>query len=269
MTAGRVVGPFELTALETALVPLIRRAGAAALAVYGKDFEVTRKDDASPVTEADHRAEAILEAGLASLSPSLPVVAEEAVSAGRGPGPRAAPAFWLVDPVDGTKEFVRRSGEWTVNIGLVVDRKPVFGLILAPVSGALYGGAVGAGAWRIRDDGPREAITARATPPEGLTVISSRGHGDRDRLAALLAGRKVAGHATAGSSLKFCRLAEGEADIYPRYGPTSEWDTCAGQAILEAAGGQVVDAETGAPLSYAKRADFLNPAFIARGRGAG
>lgn len=267
MSGAERVGPFARAGLEDVLIPAIREAGAAALDVYARDFEVDRKADASPVTEADRRAEAILEPVLAGLAPSLPVVAEEAVSAGRVPDVRAVRAFWLVDPVDGTKEFVRRSGEWTVNIGLVVERRAVFGLIFAPVADLLYGGALGAGAWRLSGGGPRDAITARKAPAEGLTVISSRSHGDPDAIADLLRGHAVAGHATAGSSLKFCRLAEGTADVYPRYGPTSEWDTCAGQAILEAAGGHVADAETGEPFRYAKRPDFLNPAFIAWGMG--
>jgi 3'(2'), 5'-bisphosphate nucleotidase len=192
-------------------------------------------------------------------------VAEEAASEGRIPSLAAAPAFWLVDPVDGTKEFVGRTGEWTVNIGLVIRGQARFGLILAPVTGELYGGSWGGEAWRQIGNGPRVSISTRKPPREGVTVIVSRRHGDDEKIEALLAGRPVADRITAGSSLKFCRIAEGQADIYPRYGPTSEWDTCAGQAILQAAGGAVVVADTGKPLGYAKRADFLNPPFIAWG----
>jgi len=244
---------------------IARRAGEAILAVYATDFAVRGKADASPVTEADERAEALIVPALQALAPDVPVVAEEAVAAGRVPvvGRR----FWLVDPLDGTKEFVSRNGEFTVNIALIEDGTPRLGVVLAPAlgpGGRLFAGAVGDGAW-LEEGGARRAIAARVPPAEGLTVVSSRSHGDAAALEAFLAGRAVARSVTAGSSLKLCLLAAGEADCYPRLGRTMEWDIAAGHAVLAAAGGRV-DTLDGAPLTYGKPG-FENPHFVAWGAG--
>lgn len=251
-----------LARLAEALIPVIREAGRAVMTVYDGDFAVQTKDDHSPVTDADGRAEAIILAALADLTPDIPVAAEESIAEGRIPMVGDEP-FWLVDPLDGTKEFIKRNGEFTVNIGLVVDRRPVLGLVLAPAQDVLYLGHGPGTAWRLDADGAA-AIRCRRPGPEGLVVLASRSHGDGGALDAYLRRYPVASRANAGSSLKFCRLAEGAADLYPRLAPTCEWDTAAAHAVLLAAGGRV-ETEDGAPLGYAKRADFLNPHFIAFG----
>lgn len=241
-------------------------AGRIVLEVYGRDFSVTAKDDASPVTEADQRAEALITPALQALLPAVPVVAEEAATAGLS---RTADAlgnrFWLVDPLDGTREFIDRNGEFTVNVALVEDGQPVLGVVLAPALGRLYLGARGVGAFVQQGDdaGSRRAIACRPPPARGLTVLASRSHADRAALDAFLAPYRVAQFVSAGSSLKLCRIAEGEADLYPRLGRTMEWDIAAGQAVLEAAGGQVRDLQ-GRPLRHGKPG-FENPHFVASG----
>ena len=239
---------------------IARAAGAAIMAVYGTDFSVRDKSDASPVTEADVRAEALILAGLRELAPDVPVVAEEAAAAGQIP--LVGSRFWLVDPLDGTKEFIGRNGEFTVNIALVEGGVPVLGVVLAPALGRLYAGALGGGAF-VEDDQRRRPIRCRSVPPAGLTVVGSRSHGDEAALSAFLAGRKVASVASAGSSLKLCMVAAGEADLYPRLGRTMEWDIAAGHAVLLAAGGGVADL-SGAALTYGKPG-FENPHFVASG----
>jgi 3'(2'), 5'-bisphosphate nucleotidase len=172
--------------------------------------------------------------------------------------------FWLVDPLDGTKEFLDRTDEFTINIALIEDRAPVLGVVLAPARGLLFAAAPGVGP-RLEDGASRRSIVARPIPPEGATMVSSRSHGDREALDRFTAARRVVRATVAGSSLKFCLLAAGEADVYPRFGRTMEWDTAAGDAILRAAGGRVTDLE-GRPLTYGKPG-FENPHFIAWGRG--
>lgn len=240
---------------------LIREAGRAVMAVYATDFDVRGKDDASPVTAADERAEAIILDGLARLSPGVPVVAEEQAAAGESPEPGAR--FWLVDPLDGTREFIKRNGEFTVNIALVEDGRPVLGLVHAPALDRLYWGRAGHGAGVVDADGER-AIRVRTPPPEGLTVVASRSHSDPATLAAYLGGRPVAQLINAGSSLKLCLVAEGRADLYPRLGRTMEWDIAAGHAVLAAAGGHVRRVDDGRELAYGKPG-LDNPHFIASG----
>jgi 3'(2'), 5'-bisphosphate nucleotidase len=249
-------------ALVPALLAIARDAGKAILQHYHP--EVTRGDkaDGSPVTAADHASEAIIVRALRQLDPAVPVVAEEEFAAGRVPAV-AADRFWLVDPLDGTKEFLKANGEFTVNIGLVEDRRPVLGVIHAPVADEYFWGAQGR-AFARNGDGPARPIAARPAPPEGLVVLASRSHSNRDDLKRFLADMKVAEIRISGSAIKFCRLAEGRADLYPRLGPTMEWDTAAGQAILEAAGGSVTTID-GRPFHYAKPG-FLNGHFVARGR---
>lgn len=241
---------------------LAARAGEIILSVRARGFTTARKADRSPVTEADRESEAAILAGLRAATPEIAVVAEEAVAAGQAP--ELGDNFWCVDPLDGTREFAGGTDDFAVCIGLVRGRKPVLGVVGAPVAGALYGGIVGSGAVR-RDGAGERAIAARLPPAEGLTVATSRHHGDDTRLAAFLAERAVAGRVMLGSALKFCLLAEGKADLYPRFGTTMEWDTAAGQALLEAAGGEVQAIESGAVLGYAKP-DWRNPHFCARGR---
>lgn len=253
---------LSLPDLLERVVAITRRAGDVVLEVYSTDFAVRGKDDASPVTEADERAEAIIVPALKALAPEIPVVAEEAVAA--GDVPEVGRRFWLVDPLDGTKEFISRNGEFTVNIALVEDGKPVLGAVLAPALGRLFAGVVGSGAYVEDADGHR-AITTRTTPAEGLTVVASRSHGDAAALDAFLAGRKVADLKNAGSSLKLCLVASGEADLYPRLGRTMEWDIAAGHAVLAAAGGKVMKLD-GTPLTYGKPG-FDNPHFYAAGHG--
>jgi 3'(2'), 5'-bisphosphate nucleotidase len=242
------------------VIRIARAAGQAVMEVYGTDYAVKGKADQSPVTEADVRAEAIILAGLRVLTPDLPIVAEEAVAAGDVPSVGAS--FWLVDPLDGTKEFIGRNGEFTVNIAMVHYGVPVLGVVFAPALGRLFAGGRDSGAF-IEDAAGRRKIHCRATPPEGLTVVASRSHGDASALDAFLSGRKVASLVSAGSSLKLCLVAAGEADLYPRLGRTMEWDIAAGHAVLLAAGGYLVDI-AGSPLRYGKPG-FENPHFVASG----
>ena len=248
-------------ALLESLVPIVCAAGEVVMAVYATDFEVARKGDASPVTRADERAEAVISAALLRLEPNIPVVGEEAVSAGQIP--RVGERFWLVDPLDGTKEFISRNGEFTVNIALIERGQAVLGLVLAPALGVLYGGGRGLGAW-VERCGQRTPVACRTVPPEGLSVVASRSHGDAAALNAFLAGRKVARSVSAGSSLKLCLVAAGEADVYPRLGRTMEWDIAAGHAVLHGAGGSIERVDDGGPLTYGKPG-FDNPHFAAWG----
>jgi len=251
---------MDASELLEEVVAIARSAGDVVLEVYSAAFTVREKADGSPVTEADERAESRILAGLAALTPHVPVVSEEAHSGGRVP--HVDGRFWLVDPLDGTREFVDRTGEFTVNIALVEDGEPTLGVVLAPALRRLFGGARGIGAF-AEHDGKRRSIACRPPPGEGLTVVSSRSHGDLAALTAFLAGRRVASSAYAGSSLKFCLVAAGEADLYPRLGRTMEWDTAAGHAVLAAAGGHVATLD-GRELTYAKP-HFSNPHFVATG----
>jgi 3'(2'), 5'-bisphosphate nucleotidase len=248
-----------------ALATLTRQAGAAVMAVYASAFDVSNKGDDSPVTLADVQAEAIIVAGLKALAPEIPIVAEEAMAA--GDAPQIGRRFWLVDPLDGTREFVGRNGEFTVNIALVEDGAPVLGVVFAPAIDRLFAGQVGQGGF-VEDAGVRRPLGCRWPPPEGLVLLASRSHGDEAALRAFMArdlvDEKVARVAYAGSSLKLCLIAAGEADIYPRFGRTMEWDIAAGHAVLAAAGGSVNTLD-GQALRYGK-AGFENPHFCARGR---
>jgi 3'(2'), 5'-bisphosphate nucleotidase len=239
---------------------LAERAGAEIRAIRERGFQVHRKADQSMVTEADHAAEAIILAGLRHALPGCIVIAEEEVAGGKIT--EAAEEFWLVDPLDGTREFTSGGDDFAVNIGLVRNGKPVLGVVGVPATGEIFGGIVGLGAWRQKQ-GQRMPIAVRHAPPEGLTVVASRHHGDQARLDAFLGGRTVARVVNFGSSLKFCRLAEGQADLYPRFGRTMEWDTCAPQAVLVAAGGSV-DTLEGQPLHYGKFG-WDNPHFVCWG----
>jgi 3'(2'), 5'-bisphosphate nucleotidase len=240
-----------------ALAVAAREAGEAILAVRRRGFDVERKGDASPVTEADRAAERIILDALARAAPGVPVIAEEEVAAGRIPAHGST--YFLVDPLDGTKEFVRGGDDYTVNIGLIVDGAPQLGVVLAPETGRLHAGIVGEGAW-LEDASGRVPIRTRERGAE-LVAVASKSHFTQNTSDYLDALCKGCGHVSIGSSLKFCIVAEGQADIYPRLSPTSEWDTAAGHAVLLGAGGRI-DGPDGTPLRYGKTA-FLNRAFVA------
>jgi 3'(2'), 5'-bisphosphate nucleotidase len=236
------------------------QAGAVILEHYAAGTTVSHKADSSPVTEADEAGEAVILAALRLLTPDVPIVAEEAVSRGEQPNVGAGP-FWLVDPLDGTKEFISRNGEFTVNIGLIEHGEPVLGVVLAPARGLAWWGAAGLGASRRENDTVRP-IRTRARPAQGVVAVASRSHRDA-ATEAWLKGEGIEHTVSAGSSLKFCLVAEAEADVYPRFGPTMEWDTAAGDAVLRAAGGRVTTVD-GDPFRYVKQG-FRNPGFIAWG----
>ncbi|MBD8872434.1 3'(2'),5'-bisphosphate nucleotidase CysQ [Rhodanobacter sp. DHB23] len=242
---------------------LAHRAGEAILEVYRQDFDVELKDDRSPLTAADLAAQKVIAEGLALLDPVLPLVSEEA-SQVSWEQRRAWARHWLVDPLDGTREFVKRNGEFTVNIALIDRHEPVLGVVLAPVTGDLYAAARGIGAWwQAGDGGDWERIGTRALARPAV-VAGSRSHGgsQEEALHRLLGEGFVL--QPLGSSLKFCLLARGGADVYLRLGPTSEWDTAAAQCVLEEAGGAVLDLH-GKPLRYDRGESLLNPEFIAVG----
>ncbi|WP_051660811.1 3'(2'),5'-bisphosphate nucleotidase CysQ [Bosea sp. 117] len=263
MSIPIAVGPELLRLAELSI-----RAGEVILDIYASDFTVTRKADCSPVTEADQRAEAIILEGLREIAPDLPVIAEEEAAAGRLP--EIGSRFFLVDPLDGTREFLARNGEFTVNIARIEDGVAVAGVVYAPALGVLYAGAAGT-AFKARiADGALTDIRPIAVrhAPEAIVAIGSRSHGSSET-AAWLARYGEVSFTSAGSSLKFCLVAEGAADIYPRLGRTMEWDTAAGDAVLRAAGG-IVTRLDGRPLLYGKSvqsedAPFANPHFVAFG----
>jgi len=237
-------------------------AGDAIMRIYDSEFTVELKDDRSPLTEADRASHALIVAGLSSLQPVLPVLSEE--SAPEELRDRLNwESYWLVDPLDGTKEFVKRNGEFTVNIALVEQNRAVMGVVLAPAKELEYSGTLGLGAWKRVLGGPLEQIrtTSRQTGPD--RVVCSRSH-PSGALAAYL--ERLGPHELKpmGSSLKICLVADGQADIYPRLGPTSEWDTAAAQAILESAGGGMID-PVGQTLRYNTKDSLLNPYFLAYG----
>ena len=266
MDAQPVTDPARATILTAAMredvIAIARTAAAEILAVYHGDFAVAHKDDRSPLTAADLAAHHAIVDGLARVTPDVPVLSEESaheVAAARRLG---WPRLWVVDPLDGTREFIKRNGEFTVNIALVEHGVATFGVVLAPVTGVVWhgGGAIGA-CRRAGDDERALHVRAPATAP--LRVSASRSHRDA-RTEAFLAAMGDIQVIGLGSSLKFCRIAEGRIDVYPRFGPTSEWDTAAAQAVLEGAGGQVVDPR-GRPFRYNQRDTILNGDFIALG----
>jgi 3'(2'), 5'-bisphosphate nucleotidase len=239
------------------LAEAAREAGEAILEIVGRGFEVEAKQDSSPVTEADRAAELIILGALARAAPGIPVIAEEEVAAGRIPAHEDT--YFLVDPLDGTKEFIRGGDDYTVNIGLIECGTPKLGVVFAPATGRLHGGCVGQGAW-VEEGQGRKAVSTRARG-EITTAVASKSHLNQATIDYLEAAVGNCGYLSIGSSLKFCIVAEGKADIYPRASPTSEWDTAAGHAVLLAAGG-LVDGPDGQSLRYGKPA-FLNRAFVA------
>jgi 3'(2'),5'-bisphosphate nucleotidase len=263
---------IELISLHS-LVKIALAAGVKILETYQTDFDVAYKADESPVTEADTAAEAIIVSGLGRNFPNIAIVAEEAVAA--GDVPETGERFFLVDPLDGSKEFISKNGEFTVNIALIESGTPVAGVVYAPALGRIWWGSAHEGAFAARVIDPAldprlvdEAPIAVRAAPEGLCAVGSRSHGSGEgdeRLSRFA----ISEFKSAGSSLKFCLVASGEADLYPRLGRTMEWDTAAGDAILRAAGGKVLCLD-GSPFDYGKRnqtgdSDFANPFFIALG----
>lgn len=250
--------PQNQNTLLESVMTIARDAGALIMEIYQSDFEVRGKEDASPVTQADEQAEQLILPRLRALQPQTPIVSEEA--AAKGDIPQTNQRFWLVDPLDGTKEFIQRNGEFTVNIALIEDGHPILGVVYAPALDRMYAGMQGAGAW-MEFNGQRQPITCRDIPTDGLDVVASRSHGDTQALDQFLQGRLVRSLKSAGSSLKICLVAAGEADIYPRLGRTMEWDIAAGHAVLAAAGGQIRTLD-GDVLRYGKP-DLSNPHFYA------
>ncbi len=264
---------LDYSALTENLRRIAHKAAQEVMAVYGQNIEVKHKDDRSPVTEADVRAERVILQELARLAPDIPVISEEAAS--QGDIPEVDNVFFLVDPLDGTKEFIRRNGEFTVNIALIVNQIPVIGVVYAPAKKRLfYGEGPGLAFEQDLDpslnvdltDAPAPRhIQTRMPPQGGLIAVASRSHRDSetdDYLEQFNINEFIA----AGSSLKFCLIAAGEADIYPRFGPTMEWDIAAGHAVLNAAGGSVTKID-GTPFVYGKKETaFKNPFFVARGK---
>ena len=254
-----VVSSEDYERLAASARHLALEAGRTIMSFYRQGTPVETKADSTPVTEADRAADGLIVTGLQAATPDIPVISEESTSTGPAP---AGGRFWLVDPLDGTREFITRTGEFTVNIALIEDGRPVLGVLHAPVQDETYIADGHGEVVRIVGNGSPQPIFARAVPDEGPAVVASRLHRDpeTDRYIANLRPERIE---SAGSALKFGLLARGEADVYPRFGRTMEWDTAAGQAILEAAGGHVRDLN-GRELRYGK-AGFVNPPFVACG----
>lgn len=248
--------------LREGVIAIAQAAAEAILRVYEGGFEVERKADASPLTQADLAAHHCIVDALATLTPHIPVLSEESAHLVDVDTRRRWTRLWLVDPLDGTREFVKRNGEFTVNIALVEDGVATFGVIQAPVTGTVWHGAPGQGAW-LRDARGERPLRTRVPAASPLSVAASRSHRD-PRTEAVVSRMGRVEPVGLGSSLKFCRIAEGGMDVYPRFGPTSEWDTAAGQAILEGAGGLLLDPR-GRPFRYNQRQTLLNGEFIAMG----
>jgi 3'(2'), 5'-bisphosphate nucleotidase len=260
----KIMQPGQPKNLLPEIVALARRAGDAILEVYARQFEVTTKGDQSPLTLADVRSHEIIVEGLHSLTPAIPVLSEEASDIPFDERRRWG-QFWLVDPLDGTREFVSRNGEFTVNIALVEAHTSVLGVVHLPVKGVTYSGIPGDGAFR-RGGGDAERIQVCTPAASPLRIVGSRSHRG-DSLDRFLPRFEPYELVAVGSSIKFCLVAEGSADFYPRFGPTSEWDTAAAQAVVEAAGGRVIQTN-GASLRYNTKPDLLNPHFLVFGDGS-
>jgi len=249
----------DLPALAEALLPIVARAGAAIMQVYGAAFSVQRKDDSSPLTLADLESQRIIIDGLNRITPDIPILSEESATAPWAQR-QTWRELWVVDPLDGTREFVKRNGEFTVNVALVVEHEPLLGVVAAPALEVMFWGAAGVGAFGLTEGGAQRRIHT-APPHHPLRVVGSRSHASKETAAYLT---RLGPHVVTqmGSSLKFCLLAEGKAELYPRFGATSEWDTAAGQAVLEAAGGHVTRMD-GHRLRYNCRESVINGDFVA------
>jgi 3'(2'), 5'-bisphosphate nucleotidase len=251
--------------LSKAVITISQQAGEAILEIYDRDedLDITTKENDSPLTEADLAAHRIIVDSLRELTPALPILSEES-RAVSWQERQSWQTYWLVDPLDGTKEFIARNGEFTVNIALIEAGRPVLGVVHIPVSDTTYSGIPGVGAWREANERAPSPISVRRVARPPLRVLGSRSHGS-PHLAEALATMGPHELIAAGSSIKLCLVADGSCDLYPRLGPTSEWDIGAGQAVVEAAGGQVVELTTGQPLRYNSRPTLLNPQFMAYG----
>jgi 3'(2'), 5'-bisphosphate nucleotidase len=254
---------LDLQALLPAVRALVAEAGVAILEVYATGHDVEYKADDSPITRADRAAHEILCAGLQRLTPAIPVLSEESTDNHAAAVRHGWSQFWLIDPLDGTKEFISRNGEFTVNVALVRGHRPVLGVVAAPVLDVVYYGVVGAGAFVAQHQEPGKPIHVRRPAATPLVVVGSRSHRG-DSLDSVLERLGPHEMRPMGSSLKICLVAEGAADFYPRLGPTSEWDTAAAQAVVEAAGGAVTTLD-GKPLRYNERDTLLNPHFLVFG----
>ncbi|HEX7028751.1 MAG TPA: 3'(2'),5'-bisphosphate nucleotidase CysQ [Gammaproteobacteria bacterium] len=257
-----MISSSQLKELQEPTIALARMAGERILSVYETAFEVTRKEDKSPLTEADMAAHGVITVGLEKLTPSMPMLSEE--------GPildyevrRRWRTYWLIDPLDGTREFVKRNGEFSVNIALIDDYRPVLGVVYAPVLQELYFASHGAGAYKQCKGGEPQAIRVNETARQPFRVTGSRSH-STGRLGMYL--ERLGAHEliSLGSSLKACLVAEGKADLYPRFGPTSEWDTAAAQCVVEEAGGLITSMDM-QPLRYNTKESLLNPHFFVFG----
>jgi len=253
------VTDFDLAFIAKSIATIASNAGKAILEIYGQDFEVVQKEDQSPLTQADLTSHRIIRDALASLTPDIPLLSEE--SADIDYRTRSAwNQYWLVDPLDGTKEFVNRNGEFTVNIALIRDHEPLLGVVHVPVSGVTYTGIVGEAASKQLLGQAPEPISIRLPCADPIVVVGSRSHANPELLQYLgmLGDYELV---SMGSSLKFCLLAEGKADFYPRLGPTSEWDTAAAHAVVMAAGGRILELD-GEVLQYNRKESLLNPEFL-------
>ncbi len=247
------------TELLPPLIDIARRAGDAIMDIYEQDFDVFEKADQSPLTSADLASHRVIIDGLKAITPDWPILSEESADIDFEQR-RQWSRYWLVDPLDGTKEFIKRNGEFTVNIALIDHHRPLLGVVYVPVKNTLYCGHHDSGAFRQHADHPQQAIRVRPLPGGPVTVVGSRSHAS-PRVQAYLDALGPHELTSMGSSLKFCLIAEGSADLYPRLGPTSEWDTAAAQAVVEAAGGRVTETD-GRPLQYNRKASLLNPEFL-------
>lgn len=256
--------PIELKPLIDPLIQLAQQAGQEIVKIYDIGFEVTDKADDTPLTDADLAAHQTITRGLAQLTPEIPILSEESESIPYEER-RQWQRYWLIDPLDGTREFIKRNGEFTVNIALIENQQPIIGVIQVPVNGILYYGWREGGAWKQLPEQPPEQIHVRTPSDEQLIVAGSRSH-QSETITEFL--DKIGSHRIfpMGSSLKSCLVAEGQADLYPRLGPTSEWDTAAAQCIVEEAGGQITDTAMN-PLRYNTKDSLLNPHFFVFGKG--
>jgi 3'(2'), 5'-bisphosphate nucleotidase len=252
---------IDETLLEK-VIAIAEKAARRILDVYETDFAVERKDDRSPLTEADMAAHQTIIAGLSALEPSLPIVSEESAQVPAAERLRWT-RYWLVDPLDGTREFVKRNGEFTVNIALIDGHRPVLGVVYVPVSGVCYYAGSGVGAYKREPDGASRRIHVRQFPAGTVTVAGSRSHRD-PQTEAFIGRLGQVELISIGSSLKTCLVAEGRADVYPRFGETSEWDTAAAQCVVEQAGGHLTDTEL-RPLRYNTGESLINPPFLVYG----
>ncbi len=258
-----IINTATLSSLLTSCKDIAREAGCEILDVYSGDFDITHKADNSPVTTADLRANHLICQRLTALTPTLPILSEESI-----PPPfserKSWITYWLIDPLDGTREFVRRNGEFTVNIALIHHGESVLGVVDAPAMRIQYSGAKDVGVWMQEYDKDAKIISAREKPAENFLIASTRSHGNI-RLSQFKKNLPPHQEVTMGSSLKICLVAQGQADLYPRIGPTSEWDTAAAHAILDAAGGQLTDTQMQS-LRYNTKKSLLNPEFFAFGK---